>query len=284
MASKRSMGCSEYMKKKVPRNPKYQYVKPKVDTGCSLIKYMERMEELKKNMWAVPPVDNMSVLLDVEMGHNNSPQDMAEHIIDEDSDSEPESSRRSTLQSFPITNLARTMDPYIKELLEYKNAPGKIIILYDEDERIASVAATTLFERGFENVFMLSGGLRVIAQKFPEGMTTGTFPAQCRMSPMATRSLTRAPPLLDFQPAERKWRFTFEDIRNIQQHQEELLVPSASKSQLTITSKSSSLSKSSSTRSQRAPSVGGTDGSRSQRAPSVGGTDGCRPQSGRPWR
>ena len=30
--------------------------------------------------------------------------------------------------------------------------------MYDEDERIASNAATTLAQRGFENTFMLSGG------------------------------------------------------------------------------------------------------------------------------
>jgi len=30
--------------------------------------------------------------------------------------------------------------------------------LYDNDERLASQAATTMCERGFENLFMLSGG------------------------------------------------------------------------------------------------------------------------------
>lgn len=30
--------------------------------------------------------------------------------------------------------------------------------MYDEDERIASQAATTMCERGFENLFLLSGG------------------------------------------------------------------------------------------------------------------------------
>lgn len=39
-----------------------------------------------------------------------------------------------------------------------KNAAGKIIIVYDEDERIASQAATIMCERGVENLFMLSGG------------------------------------------------------------------------------------------------------------------------------
>ena len=39
-----------------------------------------------------------------------------------------------------------------------KNAVGKIIIIYDEDERLAPHAATTLVERGVDNLFMLSGG------------------------------------------------------------------------------------------------------------------------------
>lgn len=30
--------------------------------------------------------------------------------------------------------------------------------MYDNDERLASQAATTMCERGFENLFMLSGG------------------------------------------------------------------------------------------------------------------------------
>ncbi|KAI2547914.1 centrosomal protein 41, partial [Homo sapiens] len=59
--------------------------------------------------------------------------------------------------SYPIATLSRTMNPYSNDILEYKNAHGKIIILYDDDERLASQAATTMCERGFENLFMLSG-------------------------------------------------------------------------------------------------------------------------------
>ena len=39
-----------------------------------------------------------------------------------------------------------------------KNIPGKIIVIYDEDERIAPNAATTLVQRGYDNLFILSGG------------------------------------------------------------------------------------------------------------------------------
>ena len=39
-----------------------------------------------------------------------------------------------------------------------RNAEGKIILVYDDDERAAHRAATTLVERGYDNLFMLSGG------------------------------------------------------------------------------------------------------------------------------
>ena len=41
---------------------------------------------------------------------------------------------------------------------QQKNKLGKIIILYDEDERLAPAAATTFVQREVDNVFMLSGG------------------------------------------------------------------------------------------------------------------------------
>ena len=47
-------------------------------------------------------------------------------------------------------------------LIHYqRNQPGKIIVLYDGDERIAPKAASTMVERGYFNLFLLSGGLKV---------------------------------------------------------------------------------------------------------------------------
>ena len=45
---------------------------------------------------------------------------------------------------------------------------GKLIIVVDSDESMASRFATTLIQRGYDNVFILSGGLRVAKIKFPE--------------------------------------------------------------------------------------------------------------------
>uniref|UniRef100_A0ACB8FMB3 Uncharacterized protein n=1 Tax=Sphaerodactylus townsendi TaxID=933632 RepID=A0ACB8FMB3_9SAUR len=149
--------------------------------------------------------------------------------------------------SYPIATLSRTMNPYTNDILEYKNAHGKIIILYDDDERIASQAATTMCERGFENLFMLSGGLRVIAQKFPEGLVTGSFPASCLSAgqPGSARkkATPRQPPP---PPSENKWRFTAEDLQKIQYYLEEEQLP---------TDTASRLSRGSSARDSRAVAV-----------------------------
>ncbi|KAG7455770.1 hypothetical protein MATL_G00244620 [Megalops atlanticus] len=124
------------MKKRVPRNPKYRHVKSKLDTGCSLIKYMEKMEELKKNyryrkgelfkrlkvstfaqlVIQVASVSDMNdVLIDEETSGldgklsplsdedveqtNGTLRVSPEPFIDDESDSEAAVSPRSTLQS-----------------------------------------------------------------------------------------------------------------------------------------------------------------------------------------
>jgi hypothetical protein len=53
-------------------------------------------------------------------------------------------------------------------MLRLKNRPGAIILLYDDDESLASRCATALTQRGYDNVFMLSGGIRVAKMKYPE--------------------------------------------------------------------------------------------------------------------
>ncbi|ESO84298.1 hypothetical protein LOTGIDRAFT_73843, partial [Lottia gigantea] len=79
-------------------------------------------------------------------------------------------------KSYPTAMLARSVNYETKDMLNYKNQEGKIIVLYDEDETLTPRAATTLVQRGYDNLFMLSGGLRVAYKYFPEGFITGTPP------------------------------------------------------------------------------------------------------------
>ncbi|GAA6215354.1 centrosomal protein of 41 kDa isoform X2 [Lates japonicus] len=370
MSLNRGIGSVEYMKKRIPQNAKYQHVKTRLDTGCSLTKYMERLEEIKKNyryrkdeifkrlkvttfaqlilqVASVSdlnesendselhgPEDGLSVVSDADLEclseHTNgstqaSPlsdrQDagdtreicysarstllsvisgVGELNLDRNSQrrenevSSPELADRPypdcpyllldvrdrdqydrchiiSAHSFPIATLSRTMNPYTKEVLEYKNAAGKIIIVYDEDERIASQAATTMCERGFENLFMLSGGLKVIAQKFPEGMTTGSIPTSCLSSPTSSKGKKSSVQQQQLQAAEKRWRFTSDELAKIQEQLEEILIPSNSNSRMSSRmSTISSQSKASSARSRQSSSTTGRDSG--------------RVQSSRPWK
>uniref|UniRef100_A0A8C3LZM2 Centrosomal protein 41 n=1 Tax=Chrysolophus pictus TaxID=9089 RepID=A0A8C3LZM2_CHRPC len=48
MSSRRSVGDPEYLTRRIPQNPRYQHIKTRLDTGCSLTKYIEKLEEIKR--------------------------------------------------------------------------------------------------------------------------------------------------------------------------------------------------------------------------------------------
>uniref|UniRef100_A0A8C2KKJ8 Centrosomal protein 41 n=1 Tax=Cyprinus carpio TaxID=7962 RepID=A0A8C2KKJ8_CYPCA len=327
----------QYLKKRIPQNPKYQHVKTRLDTGSSLTKYMERLEEARKNyryrkdelfkrlkvttfaqliiqvasvsdqndnikdemvglegksftsllcykkVYVISGVGEMDLDKNGQKSIQNSPvstsnitecpyPDCPYLLLDVRDREQYNQCHVISAYSYPIATLSRTMNPYTKEVLHYKNASGKIIILYDEDERIASQAATSMCERGFENLFMLSGGLKVVAQKFPEGMTTGSIPISCLPSPSGPGGRKRSVPQQTSQPAEKKWRFTSEDLSKIQHYLEEVYIPSEPSSRLSSRmSTSSAQSKASTVRSSRQGS-------------SIAGSESARLQSSRPWK
>ena len=97
----------------------------------------------------------------------------------------------ATAQNYPISRLARSLNFESKAMLKFKvfktktymhglcitffvsqiqNCEGKIIVCYDTDEMVAARVATTLVQRGYDNVFMLSGGLKVAQITFPDGL------------------------------------------------------------------------------------------------------------------
>ncbi|XP_075945751.1 centrosomal protein of 41 kDa [Anarhichas minor] len=372
MSLNRGIGSVQYMTKRTPKNVKFQHVKTRLDTGCSLSKYLEKLEEINKNYryrkdeifkrlkvttfaQLVLQVASVSDLNENEIdGELRGPEDCLSVVSDADLEclsehangslqASPHSDRqdagdtgeicysaRSTLlsvisgvgelnvdrnhqetenesvsrpeladrpypdcpyllldvrdrdqydcchiisaHSFPIATLSRTMNPYTKGVLEYKNTAGKIIIMYDEDERMASQAATVMCQRGFDNLFLLSGGLKVIAQRFPEGMTTGSIPTSCLSSPTSLRAKRSSvpPPSL---PAEKRWRFTSDELTKIQEQLEEILIPSNSNS--CMSSRASSSSSSSTSKASSA---------RSRQSSSASGTDSARVQISRPWK
>jgi centrosomal protein CEP41 len=66
--------------------------------------------------------------------------------------------------SFPAANIAR--DKMIPELFRFKNKANKLIIVYMNDERKGTAAANLMSEKGYENVFLLSGGIESFNEDF----------------------------------------------------------------------------------------------------------------------
>lgn len=97
---------------------------------------------------------------------------------------DPEAFLRSHLvlaESYPMNRLNRCYDYELHEMLRLKNKQRAVIIVYDDDESIANRCATTLTQRGYDNVFMLSGGIRVAGLKFPESLVTSGESSQSRL-------------------------------------------------------------------------------------------------------
>lgn len=120
--------------------------------------------------------------------------------------------------SYPIAMLSRSVNNETQEMLAYKNQPGKIIVVYDDDEKLAPRAASTLVQRGYDNLFMLSGGLKLAVKKFPEGLVAGEIPAHLlKPDPKANTSrsvLSSVSAMSNFSTASKK-TFDRDDIEKL---------------------------------------------------------------------
>lgn len=97
-------------------------------------------------------------------------------------------------------------------------------------------------ERKMQHCFSFSvllryplSGLKVIAQKFPEGMTTGSIPSSCFASPTSSKRKKSSVPQQPSQAAEQRWRFTLDELAKIQEHLDEILIPSNPNSKTVLT-------------------------------------------------
>ena len=68
--------------------------------------------------------------------------------------------------NYPAPNIGR--DKLIPELFRFKNQPDKLIVVYMSDERKGTAVAQVFFEKGYENVYLLSGGIEGFLEDFAE--------------------------------------------------------------------------------------------------------------------
>ena len=72
--------------------------------------------------------------------------------------------------SYPGTNIKR--DKHMPELYAHKNKESKIIVVYHFDEKFGIEYANEFFEKGYDNIYLLNGGIEGFAQNV-EGLVEG---------------------------------------------------------------------------------------------------------------
>lgn len=71
-----------------------------------------------------------------------------------------------TASNYPATLLGQ--DKITPELYRMKSGTDKLLVLYHEDDRQVAQAATTLVQKGWDTVYVLSGGFSDVCQHYPE--------------------------------------------------------------------------------------------------------------------
>ncbi|XP_066985032.1 centrosomal protein of 41 kDa-like [Macrobrachium rosenbergii] len=93
-------------------------------------------------------------------------------IIDVRPYNEYEKDHLATAVCHPFSRMSRAVGWECPAMLIYKNHPEFIIVIYDEGEDVGPEVVATLQHRGYENVFLLSGGLRLARDKFGPPLVT----------------------------------------------------------------------------------------------------------------
>ncbi|XP_052285777.1 centrosomal protein of 41 kDa A-like isoform X2 [Dreissena polymorpha] len=136
-----------------------------------------------------------------------------------------------TAKNYPSAMLSRACNYETKDMLAFRNQPGKIIIVYDETEQLAPNCVSTLVQRGYDNIFLLSGGMKVAYKIFPEGLFTGHPPVAVTETPRQ--------PNRTYESANRE-KFTMEDLEKIGIYLDNALCDKSSGSRLSKASTASS--------------------------------------------
>ena len=79
-------------------------------------------------------------------------------------------------ESYSMPLILVNQDKTIPEVHRFKNQEGKKIIVYTTDERNGIVAARAMVDRGYENSFLLTGGIQKFIEDYPNLIEGSNIP------------------------------------------------------------------------------------------------------------
>uniref|UniRef100_A0A8C3M0X3 Centrosomal protein 41 n=1 Tax=Chrysolophus pictus TaxID=9089 RepID=A0A8C3M0X3_CHRPC len=293
MSSRRSVGDPEYLTRRIPQNPRYQHIKTRLDTGCSLTKYIEKLEEIKRNYryrkdelfkrlkvttfaQLVVQVASLSdETLEVTNEEIHKLEDGNSAASDADAELTAGTNGKGSPNGTPpspvlFINNTGAGESYRSTLQSLISGVGELDIEKDAHKKADTQAKDTPYpdcpfllldvrDRDAYDQCHIIGGLKVLAQKVPEGLITGSLPISCQVAAPTGSARKKAVPKVPPTRAESKWRYSAEDLQKIKYYLEEEQLPSDTASRL---SRGSSGRDSKATTARSSPSLPSTAGSR----------------------
>jgi len=170
---------------------------PKVDEyfkrikGGQLVELIEDEDVEEETVYGLVGQQEVSVEVGAtSIVHGQAANDMDEALyllLDLRDEQDFEQCHIASAMPYPHTMLTHSTNYFSSEIYRYKNRPDRMIIIYDDDERIAAPAGKLFVERGVENVYVLTGGLRKFCEKHEE-LVTGTPPEYAESCPPTAKS------------------------------------------------------------------------------------------------
>ena len=79
-------------------------------------------------------------------------------------------------ESYSLPLMMVNQDRTIPEVHRFKNVEGKMIVCYVSDERNGILAARALVDRGYENTYLLTGGIEKFIEDYPSLVEGNNIP------------------------------------------------------------------------------------------------------------
>ncbi|XP_027558913.1 centrosomal protein of 41 kDa [Neopelma chrysocephalum] len=220
MSARAALGSAQYLTRRIPQNPKYQHVKTRLDTGNSLSKYMEKLEEIKRNyrykkdelFKRLKVTTFAQLVLQVASLSDETLEVTSEELHKlEDAAAPGEDSEVAT-----GTNGKGSPE----------EAPNPVLFLNSTGpgESQRSTLQSVISGVG-EMDIEKDSRLKVLAQKIPEGLITGTLPLSCQAPAPPGSARRKTSPRVPPTRAENKWRFSADDLQKLKYYLEEEHIP-----------------------------------------------------------
>mmetsp|Transcript_7932 Transcript_7932/g.19343 ORF Transcript_7932/g.19343 Transcript_7932/m.19343 type:complete len:289 (+) Transcript_7932:111-977(+) len=145
--------------KRIPTNPRYGNVTAKTDSGSSMRKFEDahgpahsRLYRRSEPFRRIKASNLADIVRSGRVG-----KDVL--VLDLRTEEEYKACHIRGAVSYPSMMMSRSMYQFTPDILQFKNREGRLMVLYDVEERLSASVGTLWYEKGIENFVVLKGGM-----------------------------------------------------------------------------------------------------------------------------